>query len=378
MSTPRILLVITEDWYFWSHRLALARAVRDAGWQVILATSPGKLQQQIEAEGFLYYPLRLQRKGRNPWGEMVSIIDLVSLYRLARPTLVHHVAIKPVLYGSLAARLAGVPAVVNAVVGLGYVFISSGGAKQALLRTGVEWAYRLAFLGKHVKVILQNPDDYHLFLQKRILHESQTVMIAGSGVDTMRFAPAPEPPGEPVILLASRLLWDKGIGELVEAARLLKQRGVAGRVVLAGAPDPSNPASIPEAMLQAWQQEGIVEWVGRRDDMPTVLAESHIACLPSYREGLPLSLIEAASCGRPIVTADVPGCREIVCDGWNGLLVPVCDTVALADALQTLLTDTHLRQTMGQRGRDMVLQRFAQEIVIAQTLDVYRSLMEHQ
>lgn len=373
MSRPRLVLVITEDWYFWSHRLGLARAARDAGWQVVVATTPGSLRQQIEAEGFLYYPLRLQRKGRNPWGEVLAILDLMSLYHLMRPDMVHHVAIKPVLYGSLAARLADVPAVVNAVVGLGYVFIS-GGVKHALLRTAVEWAYRLAFIGKRTRVIFQNPDDCNLFLQHRILREAQTVIIPGAGVNTRRFAPTPEPSGEPVVLLASRLLWDKGIGELVEAARLLKRRKIAGRVVLAGLPDPSNPASIPIATLQAWHQEGIVEWIGRRSDMPAVLAASHIACLPSYREGLPLSLIEAASCARPIVASNVPGCREIVQDGWNGLLVPVKDALALADALQTLLTDASLRQTMGQWGRELVLQRFAQELIIKQTLGVYQSL----
>jgi glycosyltransferase involved in cell wall biosynthesis len=373
MSHPCLVLVITEDWYFWSHRLGLARAVRDAGWQVVVATTPGKLRQQIEAEGFRYYPLRLQRKGRNPWGEVLAILDLASLYRLARPDVVHHVAIKPVLYGSLAARLAAVPGVVNAVVGLGYVFIS-GGAKHTLLRTAVEWAYRLAFSDRRTRVIFQNPDDRNLFLQQRIVRAAQTVIIPGAGVDIMRFAPAPAPPGEPVVLLASRLLWDKGIGELVEAARILKRRNIAGRVVLAGLPDPSNPASIPQATLEAWQQEGVIEWIGRRSDMPAVLAEAHIACLPSYREGLPLSLIEAASCARPIVAANVPGCREIVQDGWNGLLVPVKDAQALADALQTLLTDAPLRQRMGQRGRELVLQRFAQEHIIEQTFAVYQSL----
>ncbi len=373
MRKPRLLYVITEDWYFWSHRLPLARAARAAGWEVIIATAPGNLQRHIEAEGFRSYPLRLRRKGRNPWGELLALLDLAALYRMARPDLVHHVAIKPVLYGSLAARLTGVPAIVNAVVGLGYVFLP-GGWKQTALRTIVERIYWCCFLGERLTVIFQNPDDRTLFVRRGVVAAHKTVIIAGSGVDTQRFAPAPEPPGEPVILLASRLLWDKGIGELVDAMRLLKQRNIAGRLVLAGAPDPSNPASIPEAQVQQWQQEGILEWLGRRDDMPAVLAQAHIACLPSYREGLPLALIEAASCARALVATDVPGCREIVQHGWNGLLVPARERVALADALQTLLCDAHLRHMMGQRGRTLVLERFSKEIVIAQTFAVYQAL----
>jgi glycosyltransferase involved in cell wall biosynthesis len=172
------------------------------------------------------------------------------------------------------------------------------------------------------------------------------------------------------------MLWDKGIGETVEAARLLKQRGVPGRVVLAGKPDPNNPASIPDEQLQVWHDQGIIEWVGHQSDMPALLAQSHIACLPtSYREGIPMSLLEAASCARPIVTTDAPGCREIVRDGWNGLLVPLKNPIALADALQTLLVDPSLRRTMGQRGRELVVQHFSKEIVIEQTFAVYKELL---
>ncbi|NJN66453.1 MAG: glycosyltransferase family 4 protein [Chloroflexaceae bacterium] len=373
-NPPRLLFVVTEDQYFWMHRLALARAVRDAGCEVVVATPSGPFQKRIEAEGFLFYPLRLRRKIRNPWVELLTILDLYSLFRLARPDLVHLVEMKPILYGTLPARLARVPARVHAITGLGYVFIGNGW-KRTLLRTGVEWGFRFAFWGKHVRAIFHNPDDREVFTTRHLLRESQAVWVMGSGVDTEVFAPASELPGEPVVLLASRMLWDKGIGELVEAARLLKKRGVPGKFVLAGVPDPDNPASIPETHLRSWNEEGVVEWIGFHNDMPSLLAQSHIVCLPSYREGASRALIEAASCGRPIVTTDVPGCRDLVRDGWNGLLVPVKDAVALADVLQTLLTNGEMRREMGQHGRELALARFDKAIIIRDTFAVYQSLL---
>jgi glycosyltransferase involved in cell wall biosynthesis len=373
MKPPRIVFLLTEDWYFWAHRLPLARAVRDAGGEVIVATTPGKLRQQIEAEGFIYYPLRLQRKSRHPWKEIVSIINITSLYTIAKPDLVHHVTIKPILYGSFAAKVSSVPAIVNAVTGLGYVFIQE---KKTVLRWAIEMAYRICLYGTQVRTLFENPDDRHLFIKERILQEHQAVLIRGSGVDTERFQPVPEPPGEVVILFASRMLWDKGAGEMVEAARILKQRGIPGRIVFAGRPDPDNPASIPEQQLQSWHNEGYIEWIGYQANMPSILAQSHVVCLPtSYREGLPMSLLEAASCTRPIVTTDAPGCREIVQDGWNGFLVPLKDPVALADALQKLIVDPELRRIMGQRGRELVLKHFSKEIVIEQTFAVYKELL---
>lgn len=384
MRKPRVLFFITEDWYFWVHRLSLARAVRDAGCEVIVATAVGNsearnkvlgnLQEKIIAEGFQFHPLRLVRKSINPLAEFVTLADLVSLYRKTRPDLVHQVAIKPILYGSLAAKMAGVPAIVNAIAGLGYVFIP-GSWKKNLLRRGVEWAYRFCLLGDRVKVIFQNPDDRGLFLDHRILKDSQAVLIFGSGVDTERFAPTPEPEGEPIILLASRMLWDKGIGELVAASKILKERNVPGKIVLAGVPDTSNPATITESQLLAWQQQGLLEWVGYQADIPGLLARSHIACLPSYREGVPKGLLEAASCARPIVSTDVPGCREIVRHEWNGLLVPAKESLSLADALQKMITDSKMRKQMGARGRELVLERFSKEIVIRETFAVYKILL---
>ncbi len=207
------------------------------------------------------------------------------------------------------------------------------------------------------------------------MRAEQTRVILGSGVDPERFVPQPEPPPPVTILLAARMLWDKGVGELVEAARLLRDRRLSVRVLLAGAPDPANPAAIPESQLRTWQAEGVVEWLGQRGDMPALIAACHIVCLPSYREGLPLSLIEAAACGRPIVTTDMPGCREVVQRGTNGLLVPPRDPIALAEALRRLIENAELRATLGAAGRERVLERFTVQRVIEQTFAVYEELL---
>jgi glycosyltransferase involved in cell wall biosynthesis len=372
-AQPRILYLIPNDWYFWTHRLRLARAARAAGYAVTIATLPGEYVERIKAEGFDFEPLQLQRLDATPLTEGRTIANIVALHRRLQPQLVHQVTLRVILYGSIAARLTGVPTV-NAVTGLGYLFTSNQW-REKIMRRALTLAYRFCLANKNARTIFQNEDDRSFFVQQRILPERRTALIAGAGVDTTLFTPQPEPVGTPVILLTARMLRDKGVVELVEASRLLKQRGQQVRVMLAGMLDPGNPTAIGETELRGWQTEGLVEWVGPRSDVPDLLAQSHIVCLPSYREGLPLSLIEAASSGRPIVTTDVPGCREIVRAGWNGLLVPPKDPVALADALQKLLLAPAMRQEMGAKGRALVLEKFTQELVIRQTLDVYKSLM---
>ncbi len=372
-AQPRILYLIPNDWYFWTHRLRLARAARAAGYAVTVATLPGEYVERIQAEGFDFEPLRLQRLSATPLTEWRTIANIVALHRRWQPQLVHQVTLRVILYGSIAARLTRVPTV-NAVTGLGYLFTSNQWQAR-VLRRALTFAYRLCLANRNARTIFQNEDDRSFFVQRKILPESRTALIAGAGVDTTLFTPKPEPVGTPVILLTARMLRDKGVVELVEASRLLKQRGQQLRVLLAGMLDPGNPTAITEAEVRGWEKEGLVEWVGHRSDIPELLAQSHIVCLPSYREGLPLSLIEAAASGRPIVTTDVTGCREIVRDGWNGLLVPPKDPVALADALQKLLLAPALRREMGANGRALVLEKFTQELVIRQTLEVYKAVM---
>ncbi len=369
---PVILYLVTEDWYFWSHRLPIARAARDAGWEVLVATRVENHGEQIEREGFRLIPIKMRRRSLAPWREFAAVAELIRIYRRERPDLVHQVAMKPVLYGSLAAALTGVPAIVNALAGMGYVFTSSA-VKARLLRPLIKKAFRWLLDHANARLILQNPDDVAA-MSAGTVAPNRIVQIRGSGVDTTAFAPAPEPSGTPVAVMVSRMLWDKGVGELVEAARLLQRRGVPLRVVLVGSRDPENPPSIPERQLRDWDASGDVAWWGERSDVANIWANCHIAVLPSYREGLPKSLLEAAACGRPLVATDVSGCREVVRDGATGLLVPPRDARALADALERLARDRDLRRRMGAAARDLVTREMSEQVVVAQTVALYRSL----
>jgi glycosyltransferase involved in cell wall biosynthesis len=265
--------------------------------------------------------------------------------------------------------------VVNALAGLGYVFSSDSRAARTL-RPVIKASMRMLLNDDGTKVILQNPDDAEVVCESIGVARDRVVQIRGSGVDPEIFRFVPEPQGAPVVMLASRLLWDKGVGEFVEAAEILRAEGREARFMLVGDADDANPASIDDGTLGTWKRSGTVELWGRREDMPDVLPQAHIVCLPSYREGLPKVLIEAASCGRPIVTTDAPGCREIVHHGENGLLVPVRDAKALADAIRTLLDDPDLRSRMGQAGRELVKKEFTIDAVVKSTLGVYETLLQ--
>jgi glycosyltransferase involved in cell wall biosynthesis len=374
---PRLLLLITEDWYFWSHRLELARAARSAGWDVSIGTRVRDHGKRIEDEGFHLHPLRLVRSSRHPVRELLAIFELVRLYRRVRPDVVHHVALKPILYGSVAARLSRVPAVVNGFAGLGYTFTESG-ERKGVLRSLVGMALRWAIALPHSRVVFQNEDDAREFADAGIVRHDQIRIIRGTGVDTDKFVPPPvhqDGTQDPLVVLAGRMLWDKGIGEFVEAARLLSASGIRARCAVVGMLDQENPAAIPEMQLRAWQKEGVVQWWGHRDDMPNVLASAQIVVLPSYREGLPKILLEAAACARAVVATDVPGCRAIVKDGINGFLVPPKDSVSLCQALAKLLQNPGLRARMGAQGREIVVKEFSVDRISRETLDLYRELL---
>ncbi|MDD5296570.1 MAG: glycosyltransferase family 4 protein [Rhodocyclaceae bacterium] len=370
MSRPKLLFLVTEDWYFVSHRLPLGIAARDAGFEVVVAAHEGSHGQIIRDAGLTFIPIAISRRGGNPLAE---ISRLSALYRNERPAIVHHVALKPILYGSLAARLAGVPRIVNSVAGLGWLF-TSGGLVARTVRPIIRRIIGRLLAAPGSRTIVQNPDDKALLMRSGV-PEDRLHLVRGAGVNTDMFLPTEEPVLPVTVILAARMLWNKGVGEFVAAAKHLHDEGLPARFVLVGDPDPANPASVPDATLRAWHARDGIEWWGRCEHMPAVLKQAHVACLPSYREGLPKSLLEAAACGLPIVTTDTPGCREVVTDGDNGFLVPVKDTRLLTAALKKLILDTGLRRRMGERSRARALTEFSQERVIGETLAVYRELM---
>lgn len=364
----KVLLFANTDWFLYNFRMNLARSLRQRGLQVILLSPAGDYVAKIEAEGFLWLRFELSRSGMNVLKELKTIFQLASLYRSERPDLVHHYTIKCILYGSIAARLAGIKTIVNAVTGMGYVFTGAG-LFRGLLRVIVQFWYWLVL--KDTEVIFENSEDRQIFLNKGLVPVRSAHLIRGSGIDIARFQPSAEPPGEPLILLAARLLWDKGVGEFVEAARLVRRQGSPVRFILVGNTDSGNPSAISPSQLQSWVEEGVVEWWGWRDDIPEVLAAVHVVCLPSYREGLPTILTEAAASGRATIAADAPGCREAVRDGETGLLVPPRDPASLAQAIRTLIEDPDRRRRMGIAGRRMVEQEFSSAVIIGSTFRVY-------
>lgn len=371
-----ILFLANTDWYLYNFRLALAEGVRDWGGEVCFVSPPGEYVSKLKNRGFRWLELPLERTGTDPFRDLASLRRIAAIYRRIAPDLVHHFTIKPVLYGSIAAWLSGVPAVVNAVTGLGYVFVR-GGWQGWLLRAMVKPVYRFALTRSNSRAIFQNSVDLEKLEERGLVRRGDAVIIRGSGVDVARYAPTPEAKGIPKVVLASRMLWEKGVGDLVEASKILREQGVKARVVLAGALDPEYRSSIPEVQLLEWVDQGLAEWVGHQEDMPSVYRDSHVVALPTfYGEGVPRSLVEAAAAGRPIVASDIPGCREIVQHGVNGLLVPPQDPAALAEALRTLLLDPDLRMRMGRAGRDLAVVEFSNEKVTAETLAVYENLIE--
>jgi glycosyltransferase involved in cell wall biosynthesis len=373
----RIVLFANTAWYLYNFRLSLAKALRARGDLVTLLSPHDEYAARLEEEGFSWVGIEFDRSGLNPIVEIALIGRLVGRYHSLEPDLVHHFTVKPVLYGSVAALVGGRPAVVNSITGMGYIALARG-LRGEVLRLITRVLYRGFLPRRSSRVIFQNRSDRDHFLAARLVPEASVVVIPGSGVDIRRFHVTPEPAGEPVVLMASRMLWDKGVGELVEASRLLRARGLKPRIVLAGRPDAGNPRTISQEQLRQWGADEGVEWVGHREDMPDLYARAQVVVLPSYGEGLPKSLVEAAACGRAIIATDVPGCREAVDDGVNGLLVKSRDPVSLADAIQALLQDPDRRAAMGRRGRERAEREFSDEQIVGQTLAVYDELLSRR
>lgn len=372
----RLLIIVHEALFFMTHRLPVGRAMRDKGWEVhVAAPADPAIAARLAAEGFTLHPIPLARGGQNPIAELNLVWALIRLIRRLDPLLVHHVSMKPVIWGGLASRLAGVPAAIHAITGLGFVFIRADW-KARLLRLAIRALYRFALAHRNGLAIFQNPDDLALFERGGMVAPGRWTMIRGCGVDMAAFPPRPEPDGVPVVMFPARLLGDKGVNEFVGAAEILKREGVAARFVLVGRGDPENPTDAGEALVRDWVARGLVEHWGYSEDMPASLAKSTLIVMPSYREGLPRGLIEAAATQRAIVTADVPGCREVVRHEENGLLVPVRDTAATAAAIRRLLADPVLRARLAARGRAIAEAEFSVAHFIAESLKAYGRVLQ--
>jgi glycosyltransferase involved in cell wall biosynthesis len=369
----KIVYLVSEDWYFCSHRLPLGIAAQEAGAKVVVATRVNDHRTQIEAAGLRIAPIEMQRSGTNPFIDFATIRQITDLYRREKPDLVHHVALKPILYGGYAAKRTGVPTSVNAVTGMGFIFISNSLFARTA-RPLIARAQRALMNRANTRTILQNPDDAEMYTKRIGVSPDHLTIIPGAGVDIDQFAVVPEPFAVPTAVCVSRMLRDKGIHELVAATRLLHAKGVELRVRLVG-PTDDNPASIPRATLAEWNREGVVEVVGPSKDIAGEYARAHIAVLPSYREGLPKSLLEAAACGRPMVATDVPGCREVCINGETGLRVPARTVEPLAKALERLVLDPSLRQRFGENARHLAETIFAEKIINAQTLALYEKIL---
>jgi len=378
-----LLFVVNESYFFLTHRLALAKAAQQAGYEVHVAApadhvwAPDDFSvEELRSAGFQIHEIPLSRRGMNPLQDLVTLVALIRLFCRLKPDVLHLLTIKPVIYGGIAARIAGVKAVVSTITGLGQVFIAKG-LPASVLRWLVIRLYRLATNQKNAQVIVQNRGDRNTIIATGAVVPDKIHLIRGSGVAVNTFSYSPDEAVSPTVILPSRLIWEKGVGVFANAARILKEQGIMARFALVGDTQSSNPRAVPAATIDDWVASGILEWWGRRKDMPEVYKEASIVCLPSmYGEGVPKVLIEAAASGRAIVTADIPGCTEIVDDGVNGLVVPANDAEALAAALKRLIENVGERLAMGQRGREIVVSGFSEEQVIGETLGVYEKALE--
>ena len=368
--TLRLMLVIAEDRYLWSHRIGLAAAARDAGYDVTIVTRVSEHRHGIRTPGMTLIHVDLARGSLSPPRNLRAVHHLCAVYRRWRPHLVHHVGVQPIVLGSVAAAMAGAPMAVNALTGLGTALMADS-MRVRLVRPILRSALGWALCRSRSHTIVQNPDNAR-FVESLGVRPERISLVRGAGVDIRRFRPTPEPENAIRVTMVSRLLWDKGVREFVDAAALVRNAREDVVFTLVGAPDEGNPTSVSSRQVRLWADDGLVEWWGYREDIADVLASSHIAVLPSYyEEGIPMALLEAAACGRPIVTTDAPGCREVVRHGVNGLLVPVRDARALADAVVALVDDPARRAAMGTESRRRAQEEFTVERIHQETLQVW-------
>ena len=376
MSKPKIIFVVNGHEFTAAHRLPIIKGAKNNGYIVnVVAPMNSPAMKRLESDGITVYGIHLSRRGLNVWDELLSIQELTRLYRQLSPDIVHHATIKPVIYGSIAARRAKVKAVVNAITGLGYIYTGVD-LRTRFLREIVNLLYRFAFHKLRQCVIFQNKDDQKLLEKLGLVQSNNSVLIPSSGVNLSHFTSHPEAVGPLKVMLPARMIWDKGVAEFVAAAQHFKGKNGAISFILVGGLDEGNPNAISNEELLAFVDDGIVEWWGHVNDMRTAYRAAHIVVLPSYyREGLPKVLLEAAATSRPVITTDAPGCRDALIDGETGYLVRVKDSVDLINKISSLLNDQKRRVTMGKAGRKLVEAKFSEKQIVRDTLKVYEDLL---
>jgi len=372
VNNKKIIFLYNSASYLYHFRISLMLAMKKRGWQVIALSPYDECAKKIQENGITYFDFRFKRKGRNPLSDLWMLIRLVKFYNQEKPKIVHHFTIKPVIYGTLAARICRIHGIVNLVPGLGFVF-SQGGILQQI----VEKMYRFSFSSR-VRVIFQNRNDLNFFVKTKLVNRKQTHLICGSGVNIKLYSlnnyPQDNFPREIIFTLIARMLWDKGISEFVKAAKIVNEKNPHTRFWLIGDPDRGNPSSIPLSWLKNLKSLDYIKWIEHKDDIKPYIAKSSVIVLPSYREGAPRSLIEAASMSKPIIAADVPGCREIVKNKVNGLLVSKKNAALLSQAMLTLADNPSQRKKMGYASRKIALKSFDERLIIRKTIKIYREL----
>jgi len=378
MSTrPRLLYLVTEDWFFHSHFLPMARAARAAGFEVVVAARFSKHRAATEREGFGAVSLPWRRSGEGLLGTARSFLAVLRLLRREAPDVLHCIALKPVVLGGLAGKLAGRPATVCGITGLGRTWVS-GSIRHRALRALVRHALRLIVRDGNARLLVENRDHERAFVRAGVARADRIHRVPGAGVDLHRYRPADrtESRDTTVVALVARMIPIKGIAIAVQAVRRLADGGANVRLDLVGEPDRDHKGAFSESTLARWSQHPAIRWVGGREDIPAVWREADIAVLPSLGgDGLPKALLEAAASGKPIVTTDTDGCREVVRDGVNGLLVPPGDVHALAGAIGRLARDPVLRRAMGHESRRLAEACFAEQAVATSVADLYRRML---
>ena len=375
----KIIINLTEDWFFVSHFIGRALDAKKAGYDVYISCKEKKSRKYIEGKGIKFFSLPLDRRGINPIYEFYILLKYFYVFNKVKPDIVHNVGPKPIIYGSIIAKLLKIKSVINAPIGMGFVFTSSS-IKAKLLKRVLLFLFGITLNQHHGKnkknrVIFENSDDMNYFIKAKIVRFNEAILIRGAGIEIDEKLIKKQKENEIIkVALVARMLKDKGIYEFVEAAKILKSKKIKCRFLLIGDIDKKNPTSLKKSILEEWNDQKIIEWLGWVENVKDILLETDILCLPSYREGLPKSLLEGAAIGLPLVTCNTVGCREVVLDGINGYLVPIKESKKLALAILKLIENRELRVSMGKESLRIAKSKFSSEIINYQTISIYDEL----